>query len=105
MGEVMIFQPEKLLWMLCFGFVSGHDFSRAVKERKRIGLQPLRYVCPNPRVSDRNRKALERLSSLKFEDDRRSILVDPVGSFFEAALGGNVDRGSMLRVDDAHKLA
>jgi hypothetical protein len=21
-----------------FGFVSGHDFSRAVKERKRIGL-------------------------------------------------------------------
>jgi hypothetical protein len=24
--------PEKLLWMLCFGFVSGHDFSRAVEE-------------------------------------------------------------------------
>jgi lipopolysaccharide/colanic/teichoic acid biosynthesis glycosyltransferase len=23
---------EKLLWMLCFGFVSGHDFSRAVKD-------------------------------------------------------------------------
>jgi len=27
--------------MLCFGFVSGHDFSRAIQERKRIGLQPL----------------------------------------------------------------
>jgi hypothetical protein len=24
-----------------FGFVSGHDFSRAVKEGERIGLQPL----------------------------------------------------------------
>jgi hypothetical protein len=23
----MIFRQEKLLWMLCFGFVSGHDFS------------------------------------------------------------------------------
>ena len=22
----LIFRPEKLLWMLCFGFVSGHDF-------------------------------------------------------------------------------
>ena len=28
--------------MLSLGFVSGHDFSRAVKEEKRIGLQPLR---------------------------------------------------------------
>jgi len=37
----MIFQQEKLLWMLRFGFVSGHDFSRAVKDRKSIGLQPL----------------------------------------------------------------
>ena len=27
--------------MLCFGFVSGHDFSRAVKNGERIGLQPL----------------------------------------------------------------
>jgi hypothetical protein len=25
--------------MLCFGFVSGGDFSRAVKEGKRIGLE------------------------------------------------------------------
>jgi hypothetical protein len=24
-----------------FGFVSGHDFSRAVKDAKSIGLQPL----------------------------------------------------------------
>ena len=29
--------------MLSFGFVSGHDFSRAVKEEKRIGLQPLQW--------------------------------------------------------------
>ena len=29
--------------MLSFGFVSGHDFSRAVKEGKRIGLQPLQW--------------------------------------------------------------
>src|SRR3984885_15752835 len=44
--------------MLSFGFVSGHDFSRAVKEGKRIGLQPLQwhtlhemhraYVVQNP---------------------------------------------------------
>jgi len=27
-----IFQPEKHLWMQCFGFVSGHDFSRAIKK-------------------------------------------------------------------------
>jgi hypothetical protein len=27
----MVFQKEKLLWMLSFGFVSGHDFSRAVE--------------------------------------------------------------------------
>jgi hypothetical protein len=31
-------RKAKVLWRLCFGFVSGHDFSRAVK--KRIGLQP-----------------------------------------------------------------
>jgi hypothetical protein len=38
----MIFQPKQLLWMLFFGFVvSGYDFSRAIKELKRIGLQPL----------------------------------------------------------------
>jgi hypothetical protein len=37
----MIFQHDKLLWMLCVGFVSGHDFSRAVKGGERIGLQPL----------------------------------------------------------------
>jgi hypothetical protein len=27
--------------MLWFGFVSGHDFSRAAKGRKEVGLQPL----------------------------------------------------------------
>jgi hypothetical protein len=27
----MAFQQEKPLWMLSFGFVSGHDFSRAIK--------------------------------------------------------------------------
>jgi hypothetical protein len=31
-------QQAKLLWVLCFGFVSGHDFSRAVKKREKIGL-------------------------------------------------------------------
>jgi hypothetical protein len=31
-GKRMTFQQEKLLWMLCFGFVSGHDFSRAGRE-------------------------------------------------------------------------
>jgi hypothetical protein len=30
----MVFQQEKLFWMLSFGFVSGHDFSRAVKGLK-----------------------------------------------------------------------
>ena len=30
--------------MLSFGFVSGHDFSRAVEDRKRTGLQPL-LIC------------------------------------------------------------
>jgi len=34
----MLFHQEKLAWMLRFGFVSGHDFSRAVNERKEIGL-------------------------------------------------------------------
>jgi hypothetical protein len=48
--------------MLSFGFVSGHDFSRAVKEGKRIGLQPLQwhilhemhraYVVQNPIKQD-----------------------------------------------------
>jgi hypothetical protein len=27
-------QQEKLFWMLSFGFVSGHDFSRAVQDLK-----------------------------------------------------------------------
>ena len=34
----MLFHQEKLVWMLRFGFVSGHDFSRAVNEQKEIGL-------------------------------------------------------------------
>jgi hypothetical protein len=34
----MLFHQEKLAWMLRFGFVSGHDFSRAANERKEIGL-------------------------------------------------------------------
>ncbi len=29
--------------MLRFGFVSGHDFSRAAKEGNKIGLQPLQW--------------------------------------------------------------
>ncbi len=29
--------------MLSFGFVSGHDFSRAAKDGNRIGLQPLQW--------------------------------------------------------------
>ena len=29
--------------MLSFGFVSGHDFSRAAKEENRIGLQSLQW--------------------------------------------------------------
>jgi hypothetical protein len=33
--------------MVSFGFVSGHDFSRAVKEGKRIGLQPLQWHIPH----------------------------------------------------------
>ena len=41
-----LFKPalatRKLLRMRCFGFVSGHDFRRAVKDGKRFGLQPLR---------------------------------------------------------------
>jgi len=37
----VVLQTEALLWLLSFGFVSGHDFSRAVKNGKRIGLQPL----------------------------------------------------------------
>src|SRR5580704_230396 len=37
----LVFQQQQLYWMLSFGFVSGHDFSRALKEGKRIGLQPL----------------------------------------------------------------
>ena len=40
-GELDDISTEAALWMLCFGFVSGHDFSRAVKDGKRIGLQPL----------------------------------------------------------------
>jgi hypothetical protein len=39
----MVFQQQQLNWMLSFGFVSGHDFSRAVKEGKGIGLQPLQW--------------------------------------------------------------
>jgi hypothetical protein len=31
----------RLVWMQGLGFVSGHDFSRAVRNEKRIGLQPL----------------------------------------------------------------
>jgi hypothetical protein len=34
----MIFQHDKLLWMLCVGFVSGHDFSRAVKAERELGF-------------------------------------------------------------------
>ena len=30
--EAYDIHQEKLLWMLCFGFVSGHDFSRAVND-------------------------------------------------------------------------
>jgi hypothetical protein len=40
----MVFQQQQLCWMLSFCFVSGHDFSRAVKEEKRSGLQPLRWL-------------------------------------------------------------
>jgi hypothetical protein len=29
------FQPEELLWILCFGFVSGHDFSRVAQHKER----------------------------------------------------------------------
>jgi hypothetical protein len=39
--SVRSFNKRSSFWMLCFGFVSGHDFSRAVKDGKRIGLQPL----------------------------------------------------------------
>ena len=30
----LIFRPKKLLWMLCFGFVSGHDFKSCRKGQK-----------------------------------------------------------------------
>jgi hypothetical protein len=29
----IVFQPGKLLCLLCFGFVSGHDFSRAAQNK------------------------------------------------------------------------
>jgi hypothetical protein len=37
MATRMIFQPDKLLWMPCFGFVSGHDFQAAEKLDFRVG--------------------------------------------------------------------
>jgi hypothetical protein len=36
----MLDAVETLFLMLGFCFVSGHDFSRAVKEEKRIGFSP-----------------------------------------------------------------
>jgi hypothetical protein len=33
-----MFHQEKLIRMLSFGFVLGHDFSRAAKELKEGGL-------------------------------------------------------------------
>ena len=45
----MVFQQQQPCWMLSFCFVSGHDFSRAVKEEKRSGLHRLRK---NPVFSD-----------------------------------------------------
>ena len=37
------YQPEKLLWMPCFGFVSGHDFSRALLDCVFVGSSPARF--------------------------------------------------------------
>ena len=34
----VLFQQEKIPWMLRFGFVSGHDFSRAAQAQQRSGL-------------------------------------------------------------------
>jgi hypothetical protein len=57
----MTFQQEKLFWDACFGFVSGHDFSRAVKGLKENwalapglflsgrGLSPV-YSCHRVRL-------------------------------------------------------
>ena len=36
----MVFQKQKVLWMLSFGFVSGHDFSRAVRMDRKLGFSP-----------------------------------------------------------------
>jgi hypothetical protein len=60
----MIIHQEKLLWMLCFGFVSGHDFSRAVKFERELGFSlalaealapvrahPARNACPKTILS------------------------------------------------------
>jgi hypothetical protein len=40
----MVFQQEKTLRMLRFGFVSGHDFSRAVNIEKELGFSPCQDV-------------------------------------------------------------
>jgi hypothetical protein len=48
----LIASIQAKLFQGVFGFVSGHDFSRAVKDEKRIGLQPLlprilpEILCP-----------------------------------------------------------
>jgi hypothetical protein len=61
----LIFRPEKLLLMLCFGFVSGHDFSRAVKDRKRIGLQPLPWRILHENACAKTILSKERAQGLK----------------------------------------
>jgi hypothetical protein len=40
----MIIQPKQLLWMLCFGFVSGHDFSRAITSVRELGFSPCQLL-------------------------------------------------------------
>jgi hypothetical protein len=55
-----------------FGFVSGHDFSRAVKDEKTIGLQPLR--ARNPSKMPRP----ERILGLKKPAAKAQIFVGPL---------------------------
>jgi len=46
-----------LLWTLCFGFVSGHDFSRAIRTERELGFSPCLLLRGKARDRMRKKRA------------------------------------------------
>jgi len=57
------FESEKPLWTLRFGFLSGHDFSRAAKAERDLGFSPCRSASCMKCLSEHKSKEL-----ISFED-------------------------------------